>query len=121
MGGVSVRDEIRDDGVMAMATGAFVNRRQLEAEIQQAISKLGPEAHQVFYRFEDDSTGEPSIFFRVVLSDEAVQQSTLAKTTGNIMMQLFDEIEPVANWGLHAYFNFRSRSEQDERFDPDWT
>ena len=43
MGGVSVRTEIGDDDGVALFTGAFVNRKQLNAEIQQAISKLGPE------------------------------------------------------------------------------
>ena len=104
-----------------MATGAFVNRRQLEAEIQQAISKLGPEADQVFYRFEDDYTGEPSIFFRIVLSDEAIQEDRRFKVTNRIVTQLLEEIEPADNWGLHAYFNFRTRAEQANRFDPKWT
>ncbi len=103
-----------------MVTGAFVNRKQLEAEIQQAIGKLGPEVLNVFYSFEDDSTGEPSIFFRIVLADESVQKDSLAKTTGNIRKFLFEEIEPADNWGLHAYFNFRTRSEQERRFDPRW-
>ena len=40
MGGVSVRTEIEESDEMALFNGAFVNRKQLEAEIQQAISKL---------------------------------------------------------------------------------
>ena len=40
MGGVSVRTEIGDDDGVALFTGAFVNRKQLKAEIQQAISEL---------------------------------------------------------------------------------
>ncbi len=104
-----------------MVTGAFVNRKQLEAEIQQAIGKLSPDADQVFYRFEDDSTGEPSIFFRIVLSDEAIQKEKHLAATNRIMMLLLEEIEPADNWGLHAYFNFRSRAEQEQRFDPKWT
>ena len=104
-----------------MFTGAFVNRKQLKAEIQQAITKLGPEAQQVFYRFEDDSTGEPSIFFRVVLSDGAIQKDKHLAATNRIMTLLLEEIKPADNWGLHAYFNFRSRAEQQQRFDPKWT
>lgn len=105
---------------MALSTGAFVNRKQLEAEIQQAISKLGPEAHQVFYRFEDDYTGEPSIFFRIVLSDEAIERDQHIAATDRIMTLLLEEIEPADNWGLHAYFRFRSRAEQAAKFDRDW-
>lgn len=103
-----------------MVTGAFVNRKQLEADIQQAISKLGPEAHQVFYRFEDDYTGEPSIFFRIVLSDDRAEPGRHIEATDRIMTLLLEEIDPIANWGLHAHFSFRSRAEQQARFDPNW-
>ena len=41
-------------------------------EFVHAVIALGLEAQQIFYQFEDDSTGEPSIFFPVVLSDEAI-------------------------------------------------
>lgn len=105
---------------MPMVPSGFVHRGQLDAEIKNARRKLGPEAVDLFYNLDADSTGEPSIFFNIVLADAATREETLADTTGIIAMALFDELRPIENWGLHPYFNFRSQSEQQSRPDPEW-
>ena len=84
------------------------------------MSKLGPEAVHVAYRVREDSTGDPSIFFRIVLADESTGRDTLIDVTGRIVTVLIDELQPIDNWGLHPYFNFRSYSEQQKRYDPEW-
>lgn len=60
------------------------------------------------------------MFFRIVLSDAASREDTLADVTGNIATILFDEIRPYENWGLIPYFSFRSKSEQAKRNEPEW-
>ena len=94
---------------------------QLDAEIKSAVGKLGPEAVHVAYRLREDSTGEPSVFFRIVLADSAVREDTLFDITNSIATTLLDEVRPIENWGLHPYFNYRSQSEHQNRKDPDWT
>jgi hypothetical protein len=101
-----------------MVPSGFVHQSQLDAEIKNAIGKLGPEAVHVAYNLGADSTGEPSIFFRIVLDDAATREDTLTEVTGRIADILFDEVRPIENWGLHPYFNFRSQSEQRRRNDP---
>jgi|SRR5450432_841493 hypothetical protein len=105
---------------MPMVPSGFVHQGQLDAEIKSAVGKLGPEAVHVAYNLSADSTGEPSIFFRIVLADAAAREDTLTEITGRIATILFDEIRPIENWGLHPYFNFRSHSEQQRRKDPEW-
>jgi hypothetical protein len=105
---------------MPMVPSGFVHKGQLDAEIKDAVSKLGPEVVHVAYSLGPDSTGEPSIFFRVVLADAATREDTLTEVTGRITTILFDEVRPIENWGLHPYFNFRSESEQQRRRDPEW-
>ena len=105
---------------MPMVPSGFVHQAQLDSEIKNALRKLGPEAVHVAYNLGEDSTGEPSIFFRIVLTDAATREDTLAEVTGRIATILFDEVRPIENWGLHPYFNFRSESEQQRRKDPDW-
>jgi hypothetical protein len=105
---------------MPMVPSGFVHQGQLDADIKNAVRKLGPEAVDVFYSVGTDSTGEPSIFFRVVLTDAATREDTLTEITGRIATILFDEVRPIENWGLHPYFNFRSQSEQQRRKDPEW-
>jgi hypothetical protein len=104
---------------MPMVPGGFVHQGQLDTEIKNAVRKLGPEAVHVAYHLGEDSTGEPSIFFRIVLPDAAAKEETLTEITGRIATILFDELRPFENWGLHPYFNFRSQSEQQRRGDAD--
>jgi hypothetical protein len=105
---------------MAIVTAGLVHLGQLDAEIKRAASRLGPEAAQVAYRLREDSTGEPSIFFRIVLADAAAKEETLAEVTSRIALVLIEEVRPIENWGLLPYFNFRSQAEQQKQKDPDW-
>jgi len=103
---------------MPIFSSGIVHQGQLDAEIENAVHKLGPEAVHVTHSIGANSTGDPSIFFRVVLTDAASREETLTETTGRIASILFDEVRPIENWGLHPYFNFRSQSEQQKRNDP---
>jgi hypothetical protein len=98
----------------------FVNQAQLGDIITQAAKQLEPEVVHVAYRVGPDSTGEPSLFFRILLADAYIREETIADLTGRIGGKLFDAVRPIENWGLRPYFNFRSKSEQDRRRDPDW-
>lgn len=111
---------MRHNQGMAIVPAGLVHQGQLDVEIKSAILKLGPEVAQVSYSLGEDSTGEPSVFFRIVLTDAAAREESLADVTGRIATLLFDELLPMRNWGLHAYFNFRSHSEQQGRKDPEW-
>jgi hypothetical protein len=102
------------------APSGFVNQAQLGNEIMNVVGKLGNEVVRVKYSLGTDSSGEPSIFFRIVLSDAASREDGLADVTGRIATILFDEIRPYENWGLLPYFSFRSKSEQAIRNDPEW-
>ncbi len=105
---------------MAIFPVGLVHRGQLDRGIKTAVSKLGPEATHVSYSLAEDSTGVPSIFFRIVLTDTAAREENLAEATRQIATHLLNEIRPIEDWGLHPYFNFRSVSEQRRRKDPEW-
>ena len=98
----------------------YVNQAQLGHIIAEAGKRLGPEVVHVAYSLGPDSTGEPSLFFRILLDDGSIREETIADLTGRIATALFDTIRPLENWGLRPYFNFRSKSEQDHRRDPAW-
>src|SRR5271165_897633 len=102
---------------MPVVPNGFVHLGQLDEEIQKAIRKLGPEVINVTYQLRPDSTGEPAIFFRIVLADAAVREGVITETTGRIFTTLIDEIRPIENWGRHPFFNYRSQSEQQRRND----
>jgi len=105
--------------VVNVPTG-YVNRAQLGDIIAEVAQHLGPEVVHVAYRLGPDSTGEPSLFFRILLADAYIREETIADLTRRISAALFDATRPLDNWGLRPYFNFRSKSDQDRRGDPDW-
>ncbi len=105
--------------MVSVATG-YINQAQLGDLIADAAKHLGPEVVRVAYSLGPDSTGEPSLFFRILLADAYIREETITDLTGRIAAALFDAVRPIENWGLRPYFNFRSKSEQDRRRDPDW-
>lgn len=105
---------------MRIVPVGFINQSQLTKVIDKAIGKLGKDAVRVRYSFGEDSTGEPSLYFRIVLTDAASRPENLAKATGRIQTILNDEVLPRDNWGLIPYYSFRSKSEQAGRNDPEW-
>jgi hypothetical protein len=64
-------------------------------------------------------TGDPSIFFRVLLSDDAAKPNRLGEVAQKITAKLTGEVQ-AENFGFHTYFNFRSKSEQDMLKEPAW-
>ena len=113
-------DRTRDNEHMPMVRTGYVHQGQLDTVNKNTALSLGPEVAHVAYSIGPDSTGEPSIFFRVLLADTYIREDTLADLTGRISTGLFNAVRPVEDWGLRPYFNFRSKSEQARRRDPDW-
>ena len=97
-----------------------VNQAQLDDIITEAAKHLGPEVVHVAYQIRPDSTGERSIFFRVVLADSSIRSEMIGAVARRVRTLLIDAVRPLEDWGLLPYVNFRSKSEQDLRPDPDW-
>lgn len=71
------------------------------------------------YNIGHDWNGDPAIFFRVVLSDDASQPAVLAENTRRVTGELFDDLG-FGDSDYTPYFNFRSKREQDRLKDPEW-
>ena len=99
---------------MPITPSGFVNLTQLDEQVSRAISKLGPEVVRVRYKVGEDWTGDPSINFRIVLTDAASREENLGDVTEKIRRVVVDELRPY-EWGLIPYFSFRSQSEQATR------
>jgi hypothetical protein len=93
-----------------------------QEELVKEIDALLPIPGVVKWRYsiEDDWTGDPSIFFRITLSDEAARPGVLRENARRIRNLIEERIDPLRRWDLLCYENFRSESEQaelkDERF-----
>ena len=64
------------------------------------------------YTIDNDWTGDPAIFFWITLSDDAARRDGLSQTSRRIMDFFTQRLDPIGQWGLIPYFNFRSQSEQ---------
>jgi hypothetical protein len=80
---------------------------------------LSPDVVRIRYSLGEDWSGDPAIFFRVVLSEAASRRRDLAEFTGAIGAKIFDELR-LAELDYLPYFNFRSEFEQRRLKDPEW-
>jgi hypothetical protein len=67
----------------------------------------------VRYTVDNDWSGDPAIFFWITLSDDAARPEVLSQTSRLIMDFITHRLDPMGQWGLIPYFNFRSQSEQE--------
>jgi hypothetical protein len=101
------------------APPGFVNQTELEDAVAQAAQALDSrEVRDVRFTLGSDSSGEPSIFFGILLTPYASQGSRLPEVTGRVSTALFDRLQPYNHWGLQAYFNFTS--DQKHFRNPGW-
>jgi hypothetical protein len=110
----------RDDKRVAYVPTGFVNQTQLGDAVSEAVKVLNPrEVADVRFTLGSDASGEPSIFFVILLTPQASRASRLGDVTGRVGTALFDQLQPYNRWGLQSYFNFTSDRAHFQ--DPDWT
>lgn len=102
---------------MVFRTG-FIDQAQLREEVEKAARALGPEVVRLRYTVKADNSGDPAIYFRIVLADWATDEKSLAKVPRKIENTLINAIHPIENWGLFPYFSYRGNSEQFS--EPEW-
>ena len=99
---------IGDNGRVHVPTG-LVNQTQLKDAVEAAAKTLeAGEVRHVRFTLGSDGSGEPAIFFGILLTPQASQNSRLADVTGRVATVLFDQLQPYNRWGLQPYFNFTS-------------
>jgi hypothetical protein len=77
-----------------------------------ALAPYPPGVVNLRYTIDNDWSGDPAIFFWITLSDDAARPPILSQTSRRIMDFIAQQLDPVGQWGLIPYFNFRSHSEQ---------
>lgn len=97
-----------------------VNEYEIEAAVQRAARALrAVGVVRIRHNFGPDWTGDRSIFFRIVVADEVADKPKLSDLAQKIALKLMNEVK-TDEQGLHAYFNFRSLSEQAHLNEPAW-
>ena len=91
---------------MRIAQIGPAKQKQIAAAVKRASRALAPDVVSVQYRFGEDWTGDPSIYFGVILSDHVVSQE-LGEISRRVQDTVEDEVD-VEELGLQSYFRFRS-------------
>ena len=84
-------------------------------ELMKALNALAPYpcgVVNVRFTIDTDWSGDPAIFFWITLEDEAAGRAVLSRTTHSVINHINEQLNPMDQWGLIPYFNFRSQSEQ---------
>ena len=77
-----------------------------------ALAPFPPGVVNLRYTVDNDWSGDPAIFFGITLSDDAARPVVLSQNSRRIMDLITQQLDPMGQWGLIPYFNFRSQSEQ---------
>jgi hypothetical protein len=91
---------------------AFAHQAQFQAAVARAAQRLAPHVVSIIATLGDDWSGEPAVFFMVILADAATRRDQLLKISNQVSQTIVQEVEPLEQWGVLPYFNFRSQSEQ---------
>jgi hypothetical protein len=108
----------RDNGAVPTVPRAFVHQSQFKAAIARAQKRVASDVVSIIPTLGDDWSGEPAVFFMVILSDAASKRDQLLSVTDRVSKTIVREVEPLEAWGVLPYFNFRSQSEQAKLNEP---
>jgi hypothetical protein len=91
---------------------AFAEQDGFQRAVEHAARSLAPEVVSVIPTLGDDWSGEPAVFFMVILTDAATSRDRLLNVSNHVAAALVQQVQPLEQWGVLPYFNFRSQSEQ---------
>jgi hypothetical protein len=83
-------------------------------ELVKALNRLAPWPAEVVtwdYEIGEDWSGDPALFFLIVIRDEVATREMLPEVTRSITNFVVDRVDPRGQWDLIPYFRFISHSE----------
>ena len=104
---------------MAIPLAGYINLQEID-DVVDEVERTMPDVAWVRYKIGNDFYGDPAIFFRIVLTDEACKADALSPSSHRVEEAIEGSLQPYQRWGLYPFFNFRSRSEQTGDEDPAW-
>ena len=98
-----------------------MQQSQFESAVLDVERTFPSQVVRVRYDLGDDSTGDPAVFFRILLSDEAAsRRDQLREVASRVQTAIFQQLDPMDQWGVYPYFSYRSQAEQKQLNDPAW-
>ena len=97
---------------------AVTKQSEIQAAVNAVERSLTPDVVHIRYEIGEDWSGQLSIFFRVVLADEAAKRR-LRDIATKVAWGLARQLD-FPSMGVVPYHNFRSASEQEALQEPAW-
>lgn len=91
---------------------AFAQQAQFQSAVNRAAQQLRPHVVDLTFTLGNDWSGEPAAFFMVILSNPASRREQLLRITNQVSNAIVQKVQPLEQWGVLPYFNFRSEAEQ---------
>jgi hypothetical protein len=104
---------------MVFTKAGLVNEAEIEAGVRKVEREFAPEVVRIGYSFRDNWMGDPAVYFRILVTDEAAAVDRLMDISRRISVALMDQARVYEN-GLEPYFSYRSISSQRLLKDPVW-
>src|ERR1700691_6280510 len=106
-----------------MAT-TYLSPQQLKDfahKVDEVAKKFPDEVVRIRHTFSRDWDGDPAIYFRILLTDQARRGHRLSQLTELIGNILVDDLALYEQFSEYSrYFSYRTKTEQDEIKDPEW-
>lgn len=97
---------------------AFVEQAQFLSAIARV--PLPPQVVSVKPTLGNDWGGEPSVFFKIIVVDNAVPRPELLAFTKRISQTIIQQIRPLEAWGVLPYFDFLTQADAARIHEPTW-
>jgi len=97
---------------------AVQKQPQINAAVAEVVNDLSPSVRYIRYDIGQDWSGQWAVFFRVMLSHDAVR-NRLREVATRVVWRTSDRLD-LPSLGLFPYFDFRSETEQAKLHEPAW-
>ncbi|MGO9262996.1 MAG: hypothetical protein ACLQU1_42970 [Bryobacteraceae bacterium] len=113
---------LESDNVNVILTRAFLHAREFAEAVEKVEQKLRESGSVIRIRHEldYDSTGDPAVYFRIVMPDSSLTKDKLLRATDDVANALVEDLDLPEQWGVYPYFRFRSQSEQEKMQELSW-
>jgi hypothetical protein len=101
----------RDNGFVYLPR-ALAQQPLFQAAVARAAQRLAPDVVNIIPTLGNDWSGAPAVFFMVILDDAASRREQLLRATNQVSSFIVQQVQPLEQWGVLPYFDFRSQSEQ---------
>jgi hypothetical protein len=90
--------------------------------VEEVAKKFPGEVVRIRHTFSRDWDGDPAIYFRILVTDEARRTIPLGELTRKIENALIKDLALfTSEYSVYIpYFEFRTKAEQDRSKDPQW-